>query len=108
MYMLFGCANAKHYVEGCILSPDPGFDPEGADNWEFNDSYIQMLINKNIALKEKVHTCGCATAHKMWTNLKMIHKSTCYLVHTNCIRMLCGIKVAEGADILDHLTKLKH
>ena len=108
MYVLFGCANAKGYVEGRIPCPDPSFDPVGADNWEFNDSYTRMLINKNIASSEKVHTCGCANAHKMWNNLKTIHKSTCYLIHTDRIRILCGIKVAEGADIPEHLTKLKH
>jgi len=108
MYVLFGCANAKGYVEGCVACPDPGFDPEGTENWEFNDSYMRMLINKNITPKEKVHTQGCATTHKMWNNLKMIYKSTCYLVHTNRIRILCGIKVVEGADIPKHLTKLKH
>ena len=67
-----------------------------------------MLINKNIASSEKVHTCRCANAHKMWNNLKTIHKSTCYLVHTDRICILCGIKVTEGTNIPEHLTKLKH
>jgi len=108
MYIRFGCANAKGYVEGCVACPDLGFNPKGAENWEFNNSYTCMLINKNITPKEKVHTQGCATTHKMWNNLKTIHKSTCYLVHTDHICILCGIKVAEGADIPEHLTKLKH
>ena len=108
MYLLFGCANAKGYVEGRIQCPDPDINPDGTDNWEFNDSYTWMLINKNIAASERVHTCGCPTAHKMWTNLKMIHESTCYLVHTDRIYVLCRIKAAEGSDIADHLSKLKH
>ena len=89
MYLLFGCANAKGYVEGHIQCPDLDINPDGAGNWEFNDFYTRMLINKNIAASERVHTCGCPTAHKMWTNLRTIHESTCYLVHTDRIRVLC-------------------
>ena len=102
------CPQTRVYTLRYIACPNPGFDPEGTENWEFNNSYMRMLINKNIAPKEKVHTRGCATTHKMWNNLKTIHKSTCYLVHTDHICVLCGIKVAEGADIPEHLTKLKH
>jgi len=108
IYLLFTVANAKGYVDGCIPVPDPVTRPTSTENWEFNDSFIQMLINKNITLLQKVHTHGCATSHKMWTNLHTIHELTSYLVHTDHIRTLCGIKAAEGADIPEHLSKLKH
>jgi len=108
MYLLFAVANTKGYVEGHIPVPDPVTRPTSMENWEFNDLFIQMLINKNITPLQKVHTCGCATSHKMWTNLHTIHESTSYLVHMDHIHTLCGIKAAKGADIPEHLLKLKH
>jgi len=108
MYLLFAVANTKGYVEGHIPVPDPVTRPTSMENWEFNNSFIQMLINKNITPLQKVHTRGCATSHKMWTNLHTIHELTSYLVHMDHIRTLCRIKAAEGMDIPEHLSKLKH
>ena len=59
MDLLFSIANARGYIDGRIRCPDANADPVGTENWEFNDSYIRMLIRKNIASMQKMHTRGC-------------------------------------------------
>ena len=83
MYLLFDIINAAPYVEGTIERPDPRVDPEAAATWSFNDSYIRMLIGKNIASDEKIHICGCKTAYHMWKNLSNIHHTTGVQVQTS-------------------------
>ena len=77
-------------------------------NWEFNDSYIWVLIRKNITTLQKMHTCGCLTSQKMWNNLHHIHKMMNYLIHTEKIWTICTVCLQENGNIVEHLTKLKH
>jgi hypothetical protein len=107
MYLLFDIINAALYVEGTIERPDPRIDPETAAIWSFNDSYIRMLIGKNIASDEKIHIRGCKTAYHMWKNLSNIHHTAGVQVQTDQRRVLEEIKAQEGDDIPLHLIKLK-
>ena len=108
MDLLFSIANARGYIDGRIRCPDANADPVGAENWEFNDSYIRMLIRKNIASTQKMHTRGCPSTQRMWNSLRHIHETTNYLVHTEKIRSIMAVRLAEDADVVEHLTKLKH
>ena len=108
MDLLFSIANARGYIDGRMRCPDANADPVGAENWEFNDSYIRMLIRKNIASTQKMHTRGCPSAQRMWNSLRHIHETTNYLVHTEKIRSIIAVRLAEDADVVEHLTKLKH
>ena len=108
MDLLFSIANARGYIDGRIRCPDANADPVGAENWEFNDSYIRMLIRKNIAPSQKMHTRGCPTALRMWNSLRHIHETTNYLVHTEKIRTICAVRLQEDGNVTEHLTKLKH
>ena len=67
-----------------------------------------MLIWKNIASSQKMHTCSCSTAQKMRNSLCHIHESMNYLVHMEKICSICAVHLQEGGDIVDHLTKLKN
>ena len=67
-----------------------------------------MLIRKNIASSQEMHMHGCSTAQKMWNSLHHIHESTNCLVHTEKIHSICAVRLQEGGDVIDHLTKLKN
>ena len=108
MDLLFSIANCRGYIDGRTRCPNANADPIGFQNWEFNDSYIRVLIRKNIATLQKMHTCGCLTSQKMWNNLCHIHKTTNYLVHTEKIRTICAVCLQENSNVVEHLTKLKH
>ena len=57
---------------------------------------------------QKMHTRGCPSAQRMWNSLHHIHETTNYLVHTEKIRSIMAVRLAEDADVVEHLTKLKH
>ena len=52
---MFKLCKVTGYIFGNIARPDRTHDPEGADNWDFNDSYVAMLIYENISVAQKVH-----------------------------------------------------
>ncbi len=82
-------------------------DPEGANNWDFNDSYAAMLIYKNISVAQKVHTGQDNLAYEVWKNLEAMHK---VMGHTTVITWICTLfkcTAEEGNDILQHLNNLK-
>jgi hypothetical protein len=108
MNLLFSIANLWGYIDGRIRCPDANADPISFKNWEFNDSYFQMLIRKNIAPSQKMLMHSCPTAQKMWNSLRHIHETTNYLVHMEKIHSICAEHLQENGDIIEHLTKLKN
>ena len=84
--LLFNLFDVQYYVSGKITGPDPDNNPKGTHNWKFNDTYAQVLIMSNISDAEKMHTQGCTTLYKMWTNLQSIHEST---VAPKTVPMFC-------------------
>lgn len=107
MYLLLRIIKAVPYIEGKIKPPNEQIDLDSANDWDYNDSYIMILISNNIALSEKIHMRGCQTAHHMWKNLRNIHHIVSIQVQTNRIRILKDIKAKEGDNIPSHLVRLK-
>ncbi len=56
MKHVFKLCKVTSYVFGNIARPDRVHNPNSANNWDFNDSYMAMLIYKNISAAQKVHT----------------------------------------------------
>jgi len=83
MQLLFNLFEVNNYVLGRVTLPDHTSDPEGASNWQYNDTFAQNLITTNISPREKVYTNGCPTSHRMWLNLQSMHKSTSHLHQQN-------------------------
>ena len=108
MHLLLNIINATPYIEGKTRRPNPIIDAIGTENWCFNDSYTKMLIAKNLAPSEKVHTQGCKTTHDMWKNLHKVHQSTSYQIHIDKLHVLYSIKVKEGDNIPEYLIQLKN
>jgi gag-polypeptide of LTR copia-type len=106
MNLLFDLLYVKEYVQGKTPCPDAALDPVGAMNWRYNDKYSKVLITSNISATERVHTNGCPTSHRMWLNLQSIHEPP--LDRTNLFRTSLATTFAEGGDMYEHLTKLKH
>ena len=50
------------YAEGSVVRPA---DTKGAENWEFNDNYAQVMIINNITSSEMMHVSQCMTAKTM-------------------------------------------
>ena len=55
MKRIFGLCNLSDYVLSNVIHPDPMHDPVGAKNWDFNNSYMAMLICENISALQKVY-----------------------------------------------------
>ena len=108
MYILFDLTKVTPYVLGAIPRPNPEEDPVSNENWVYNDTFMRMLIDTNIAPEEKMHISNCFTAHAMWTNLKSIHESTNHLMLTGHLRALVALTNQEGTNIVDHLYRLKY
>ena len=107
MTLLFKLVKVNGYVYGTVECPNADDDPIGADNWEYNDTYAQIMIDVNVSDNEKMHTSGAASSHRMWLNLQSMHEYTNRLVLTAHLRTLWSITADEGTDICDHLGKLK-
>jgi hypothetical protein len=42
-------------VNGEIIKPDANYDPVGAANWTFNDTYAKVLIANTVTAFQMVH-----------------------------------------------------
>ena len=55
MKRIFGLCDLSEYVLSNIVHPNPVHNPVGAKNWDFNNSYMAMLICENISASQKVY-----------------------------------------------------
>ncbi len=104
---MFKLCKVTGYIFGDIAQPNHAHDPEGTDNWDFNDSYVAMLIYENISAAQKVHVGQYNMAYDVWNNLEAMHEVT---GHTTIITWICTLfkcTAEEGDDILQHLNNLK-
>jgi gag-polypeptide of LTR copia-type len=92
------------YLQGAPVRPD---DPTEADNWDHNDDFTKLVIMNNIASSEVTHVGRCKTANEMWKSLELIHESKGHTTIIAVIRNLFHTIAAEGANISEHLTKMK-
>ena len=97
----------KGYVTGEIARPDPAQDPEGAENWDFNDTYARVLISNNITTSQMVHISQSPTSQESWSNLEAVHDAKSHQTTIGIIRNLYRTSAEEGDNISDHLNKLK-
>ena len=95
------------YVAGTVQRPDLAQDPEGASNWDFNDTYAKVLIANNVTTTQMVHISQSRTAHDSWTNLEVVHDAKSHQTTIGIIRNLYHTSAEEGDNISDHLNKLK-
>jgi len=107
MMTLFDINDVVEFVVSAVPFPDSVYDPIGAKNWCFNNSFAKICIDNNTAPTEKVYTQSCPTAHKMWTNLRSIYKSEDYMVYMDQLKSLLEIQAVEGTNIPKHLARLK-
>ena len=52
---MFKFCKVTSYIYGNITQPNPVHNPNGTNKWDFNNSYVAMLIYKNILAVQKVH-----------------------------------------------------
>jgi len=104
---MFSLCNVTEYIFGTIRRPHFAHDPIGAKNWDFNNSYVAMLIYENISTVQKIHVGQDNMAYEVWRNLKAIHEITSHTTIITWIRTLFKCTAEEGDDILEHLSNLK-
>ena len=92
------------YAEGSVVRPA---DTKGAENWEFNDNYTQVMIINNITSLEMMHVSQCMTAKTMWDSLEAVHESKGHQTIVLIIRNLFHTKAEEDSNISKHLNQLK-
>jgi hypothetical protein len=73
--LMFKVCRLHGYIHGDLKCPDITDDPEGADNWKYNNNYTKKVIWDCLSDRQKYHIVNCKTAHKMWSNLEAIHQS---------------------------------
>jgi len=98
---------ATGIVDGTTPKPNLDTDPEAADNWNYNDVYIKMLIRTHVADSELMHIRSSQTSRHMWNALKKLHQLTTYQIFTDKLRVFQEIKAKNRDNIPDHLMKLK-
>jgi hypothetical protein len=95
------------YVYGRLPCPDPAVDRHMADTWRANDMYAQVIIVSNITKGQMVHVTRLKTASEIWTSLRAIHETKDYGSAITIQRGLFALYAKEGADVIQHLSKLK-
>jgi hypothetical protein len=106
LILKFRCCGVEGYVNGTIPCPDRNVDPKGAENWSYNDAYMQHIILSNVT-RSDVHYLVCDNAHEMWKNLAEDHRSLGFNTLVARRNKLCRTTAREGDNIVGHLDKLK-
>ena len=107
MSILFNIIYTRGYINSTIYMPDQNLYPNTTKIWHFNNAYIMMLITKNIAESEMIHTNNCKNAYDTWNNLKKVHQLANFQIFTDKVHILQNIWAKDGNNIKDHLIKLK-
>jgi len=92
---------ATGIVDRTTPKPNLDTDLEAANNWNYNDVYIKMLIRTHVADSELMHIRSSQTSHHMWDTLKKLHQLTTYQIFTDKLRVFQEIKAKNGDNILD-------
>ena len=71
--LMLEICGVQGYVKGKIPRPDPAQDPDGATNWDFNDTYAKVLIVNNVTTTQMMYIKQTQTSHENWCNLEAIH-----------------------------------
>ena len=71
--LMLQICRVQGYVAGTVQRPNLAQEPEGANNWDFNDTYAKVLIANNMTMTQMVHISQSRMAHNSWTNLEAVH-----------------------------------
>ena len=99
--------SVKPYIQGKVKCSEETIEPEGADNWAFNNTYAKLLFTNNIKPAQMVHVGQCSTSHKMWASLMAVYESKGHQTTILYMYNLFHTMANKGDNISDHLNKLK-
>jgi len=97
---------ATGIVDGTTPKPNLDTDLEAADNWNYNDVYIKMLIRTHVTDSELMHIRSSQTSCHMWDALKKLHQLMTYQIFTDKLRVFQEIKAKNRDNIPDHISKM--
>jgi gag-polypeptide of LTR copia-type len=104
---IFRLCGVEGYVKGTLICPDPNVDPEGAENWSYNDAYTRLIISLNVTQSQKENTLMCKNAHKVWAKLEVANRSQASSTIRAYRRKFIHTTAGERDNIIEHLDKLK-
>ena len=107
LLLMLQICGVQNYITRGTPRPDVGLDPEGAANWDFNDTYTRVLIANNVTTTQMVHIGQCHTASECWSSLEAIHDAKSHQTIIGIIWNLYRASAEDGNNIADHLNKLK-
>jgi hypothetical protein len=103
--VLINCDINRH-IEGTIKKPGPK-DPEGAHNWDKNNTWAQQVIIHNVTSSQMNHIGSKSTAVEMVSALVDMHDNKVHQMVNHIQTLLYETKVADQDDLLKHLDVLK-
>ena len=104
---MLNICRVQDYVEGKIPHPNLTQDPKGASNWDFNDTYVKVLIANNITRAQMMYIKRDQTSHENWKNLEAIFVPKSHQTTIGITRNLYRTQAEEDSNISNHLNKLK-
>jgi hypothetical protein len=107
MILIIELCGIEGYVKGTLPCPDPNVDPEGAENWSYNDTYTRLIISLNVTRSQKTNTLMCNSAHEVWTNLEIANSYQASETLLAYGRKLFHTTAGERDNIIEHLDMLK-
>ena len=75
----------EDYAYGKIKRPN---DPIQANNWDYNDNYMQFVIINNITSTEMLNVGKCLMAYAIWQSLEAMHETK---GHQTIIGIICNL-----------------
>jgi len=95
------------YVTGEIMHPDKYDDPNGAHNWDKNDTWAQQVIIHNVTASQINHVGSKDTAEEMYSALSVTHDNMVHQMVNYIQNQSYETKSHDGEDLLKHLNILK-
>jgi gag-polypeptide of LTR copia-type len=104
---IFRHCGVEGYVKGTLLRPDPNVDPDGAENWSYNDAYTRFIISLNVTQSQKVNTLMCNSAYEVWAKLEDANRFQAFKTIFGYRLKLFHTTAGERDNIIEHLDNLK-
>jgi len=107
MKRVFINCDITQYVTGEITHPSEYDDPDGACNWDRNDTWAQQVIIHNVTASQMNHIGLKDTAEEMYSALSVTHDNMAHQMVNYIQNQLYETKSHDEEDLLKHLDILK-
>jgi gag-polypeptide of LTR copia-type len=107
MKRVFTNCDITGYITDATKRPNEVDDPDGARNWDKNDSWAQQVIIHNITASQMNHVGSKTTAEAMYSALTVTHENKAHQMVNHIQNLLYETKARDTDNVLKHLDILK-